>query len=26
LAPDADDADAIRARVVELQRTCSLLN
>jgi regulator of sirC expression with transglutaminase-like and TPR domain len=26
LAPDADDAEAARARVVELQRTCSLLN
>jgi regulator of sirC expression with transglutaminase-like and TPR domain len=26
LAPEADDADAVRSKVVELQRTCSLLN
>jgi regulator of sirC expression with transglutaminase-like and TPR domain len=26
LAPDAEDADAIRSKVVELQRTCSMLN
>jgi regulator of sirC expression with transglutaminase-like and TPR domain len=26
LAPEADDAEAVRARVVELQRTCSMLN
>jgi regulator of sirC expression with transglutaminase-like and TPR domain len=26
IAPDADDAEAARARVVELQRTCSMLN
>jgi regulator of sirC expression with transglutaminase-like and TPR domain len=26
LAPEADDAEATRARVVELQRTCSMLN
>jgi regulator of sirC expression with transglutaminase-like and TPR domain len=26
LAPDADDAESARAKVVELQRTCALLN
>ena len=26
LAPDAEDAEPIRARIVELQRTCALLN
>lgn len=26
LAPDADDVEATRARLVELQRTCSMLN
>jgi regulator of sirC expression with transglutaminase-like and TPR domain len=26
LAPEADDADAIRARIVELQQTCARLN
>lgn len=26
LAPEAEDADSVRAKVVELQRTCALLN
>lgn len=26
LAPDAEDAEAVRAKVLELQRTCALLN